>query len=254
MAQRYIKRIFLIRHGKSQGNVDISLYKRIPDANIPLTEIGEEQAFNSGVKLAEFIENEIMISYPAFQDENLRIWSSSYLRARQTTGNLIKGMGETLTKLHYDNRVSDLIVEQNFGLFDGLTQQEQDNLYPKESAYIKKMYEGNAGHFAIFPMGESRAQVCNRADQFKDKIWRDVTRENNPVENLIIVSHGVTIRAFIKAFLNHPYEWFENERNPDNCSIQYIERDEKTGIYKNSRYIHSLGKTVQNPIETFRPR
>jgi hypothetical protein len=34
-------RIYLVRHGESQGNVDETIYERIPDSKIPLTKRGE---------------------------------------------------------------------------------------------------------------------------------------------------------------------------------------------------------------------
>ena len=37
-------RIFMIRHGQSAANADTSIYNRVPDYRIPLTELGVEQA------------------------------------------------------------------------------------------------------------------------------------------------------------------------------------------------------------------
>jgi hypothetical protein len=39
----------------------------------------------------------------------------------------------------------------------------------------------------------------------------------------VIVSHGVTIRGFRMQWMHYPWEWFERERNPQNCSAQLIE-------------------------------
>ena len=43
-ARRLPKRIILVRHGESQGNLDMSAYTTTPDYRIPLTALGVEQA------------------------------------------------------------------------------------------------------------------------------------------------------------------------------------------------------------------
>jgi Histidine phosphatase superfamily (branch 1) len=46
---------------------------------------------------------------------------------------------------------------------------------------------------------------------------------SNPVGSFIVVSHGVTIRCFRMQWMHYPWEWYEREKNPRNCSIQLIE-------------------------------
>lgn len=52
------KRIVLIRHGESEGNVDQTVYGKIPDNLIHLSELGIKQAKETGKKLKELIGNE----------------------------------------------------------------------------------------------------------------------------------------------------------------------------------------------------
>ena len=47
------KRLFLVRHGESLGNVDPTAYARIPDNQIPLTEEGKSQAEEAGRALPD---------------------------------------------------------------------------------------------------------------------------------------------------------------------------------------------------------
>ena len=47
-ARRLPKRIILVRHGESQGNLDMSAYTTTPDYRIPLTALGAEQARAAG--------------------------------------------------------------------------------------------------------------------------------------------------------------------------------------------------------------
>lgn len=40
-------KIFLVRHGESQGNINKKLYRTVPDWKIELTEKGKEQALKA---------------------------------------------------------------------------------------------------------------------------------------------------------------------------------------------------------------
>jgi hypothetical protein len=57
------RRIILIRHGESLGNVDYSSYASIPDWKIPLTRRGERQAAHAAEKLHELIKGETLFTY-----------------------------------------------------------------------------------------------------------------------------------------------------------------------------------------------
>ena len=45
--RRQPKRIILIRHAESIGNVDSSVYTDTPDNKLPITQLGKEQAYVS---------------------------------------------------------------------------------------------------------------------------------------------------------------------------------------------------------------
>jgi broad specificity phosphatase PhoE len=49
------ERIFLVRHGQSQGNIDHSVYRTTPDHKIELTETGRLQAIEAGKALKQEI-------------------------------------------------------------------------------------------------------------------------------------------------------------------------------------------------------
>ena len=74
------------------------------------------------------------------------------------------------------------------------------------------------------PLGESRVHVADRVKGVFGTILRDASPErSNPVGSFIVVSHGVTIRCFRMQWMHYPWEWYEGEKNPNNCSIQLIE-------------------------------
>src|SRR3546814_3439543 len=73
------------------------------------------------------------------------------------------------------------------------------------------------------PMGESRAQVADRVKGVFGTILRDADpNRDDPVQNFIIVSHGVTIRAFILQWMHFNFEWYGRQTNPNNCSVNMI--------------------------------
>jgi 2,3-bisphosphoglycerate-dependent phosphoglycerate mutase len=55
-------------------------------------------------------------------------------------------------------------------------------------------------------------------------ILRDAsTGRTDPIPDFIIVSRGVTIRAFRMQWMHYSWKWYEQEKNPRNCSVQLIE-------------------------------
>ena len=56
--ERQPKRIILVRHGQSEGNVDSAAYARTPDSQIALTERGFAQGAVAGLQIRQLIGNE----------------------------------------------------------------------------------------------------------------------------------------------------------------------------------------------------
>jgi len=79
-----------------------------------------------------------------------------------------------------------------------------------------------------FPSGESPLDVAMRVHQFMGTIKRD------KADPLFVFSHGITIRCFLMRWFHHPPEWYENEKNPKNCSIRLINKRHDAG------YIYSV--------------
>lgn len=76
---RMPQRIFCIRHGESQGQMDATLYSRVPDSKVGLTFRGEQQARAVGEKLKELIGS-----------ETCRFFVSPYRRSRLTFKHIIE--------------------------------------------------------------------------------------------------------------------------------------------------------------------
>ncbi len=155
MRQNWPERLWLVRHGQSQGNVardaaheagalEIGIDMR--DVDVPLSELGHRQADAAGRWFAALPEN---------QRPEL-ILSSPYVRARQTAeaickaGALSGGASRTI--------IDERLREREFGVFDRLTTAGIKHKYPEEAAHRAML--GKFYHRA--PGGESWADVILR--------------------------------------------------------------------------------------------
>lgn len=220
-------RIFLVRHGESVANVDKSVHFTVPDHAIGLSERGVKQAERAGNFLGNYIEDNIKAKFDI--RFNLSVWVSPYKRTRQTADEIVKGFdyihwsfGPKVRRQEHIN-----LVEQQFGLFDGLEDDQLAAKYPAEHQHYKKCEDFEGKFWARMPLGESRFDVAVRVHQFFGTIQRDNDKYGR--DNVIIVGHGVTLRAFVMQWLHLPFEWFEAEPNPKNCSIRMIDGGKDMG-------------------------
>lgn len=234
-----VKRIFLVRHGESLGNVNKDIHRTYADHAIPLSERGREQAVRAGQFLRGYFEEMVDTEGPPYVRP--RLWVSPYLRTRQTADGIEEGIGRVGAPVLYpdrdkaipqfprirDRREHLCLCEQQFGLFDGIPDEELSVRYPAEHAHYRKQEEFEGRFWARMPMGESRWDVAIRVHQAFGTWHRDAERHG--VENLIVVTHGVTIRCIVMRWLHLPFEWIEDEKNPQNCSVRLIEEGEDKG-------------------------
>ena len=154
MRQNWPEKLWLVRHGQSQGNVARDLADEaghheigidVRDVDVPLSDLGHQQAEAAGRWFA---------ALPASERPEV-ILSSPYLRARQTAEAICAAGGLSgRTKLVIDERLR----EREFGIFDRLTGVGIRAKYPEESAHRTKL--GKFYHRP--PGGESWADVILR--------------------------------------------------------------------------------------------
>lgn len=101
------RRIILVRHGESEGNVDESVYTRIPDPKISLTEKGKVQAEECGKRIKQMIEND--------HDQHWQVYFyvSPYRRTLQTLQHLARPFQRSRIA---GFREEPRIREQDFGI------------------------------------------------------------------------------------------------------------------------------------------
>ncbi len=249
-------RILLVRHGQSQSNKDWSVNKRVADHAIELTDEGKEQARQAGKFLADWIWTCLVHKdHLGFNHlQKIRLWNAPYARTRQTRDGILETCvvpekcivrnedpelidliqnnylkeGETFFESHREHL---LLHEQQFGLFDGLSDNERRETFPEMQAYYEKckQYEGKL--WPIMPLGESRIQVCSRVHQTFGTFHRD--HDKHGISTIVVVGHGTTNRAFVQMWLHREWEWMHNEPNPNNCSIRLIESGDDCGYIFN---------------------
>jgi broad specificity phosphatase PhoE len=221
-------RVFLVRHGQSQANVDKQVNVTHSDHIIPLSNVGELQAGDAGSFLRWKFAQEQRSWRDRFlgKKKHVRIWVSPYLRTRQTADAIERQLTQVDT-ITVDKREHINLVEQQFGLFDGIPDEDLPNKFPLEYSHYEKCERHEGKFWARMPLGESRFDVAVRVHASFGTYMRDAKKHG--IRDIIVVAHGATNRAFIMQWMHYPFEWFEKEKNPENCSIRLIDSGEDKG-------------------------
>ncbi|HEX5566472.1 MAG TPA: histidine phosphatase family protein [Streptomyces sp.] len=182
------RRIVLLRHGESEGNVDDSVYERMPDHALNLTERGVRQAEAAGERLRSL-----------FGDERVSAYVSPYRRTHQTFRAL--RLDPTRVRVREEPRLR----EQDWG-----------NWQDREDVRRQKAARDAYGHFFYrFAQGESGADVYDRVGAFLESLWRSFALPDHP-PNVLLVTHGLTMRLFCMRWLHWTVAEFESLSNPGN--------------------------------------
>jgi 2,3-bisphosphoglycerate-dependent phosphoglycerate mutase len=182
--QNWPERLYLVRHGQSEGNVardaadDTGAHEigiDIRDVDVPLSQLGRKQAAAAGRWFA---------ALPRHERPEL-ILSSSYVRARQTAdlicreGALAGGPAHTM--------VDERLREREFGIFDRLTTAGIRHRFPEEAAHRRRL--GKFYHRP--PGGESWADVILRLRSMLNTINLHYCDRR-----VLIVCHQVVVLCF----------------------------------------------------------
>ncbi len=192
------KRIILVRHGESEGNFDRLRYHTIQDFALKLTPAGIQQAMQAGIKIKELLEN-----------EKVHVYSSPYFRTRETFQHIRESIEKNIVKAIEDPRIR----EQDWGHLR----------HPDDNKEIIEERDNFSVFYYRIPDGESGADVYDRVSSFFDTLHRDFEKTDFP-ENVLIVSHGLTMRLFLMRWFHWSVEEFESLHNPKNCQIVVMEK------------------------------
>ncbi|KAF4707112.1 hypothetical protein FOZ62_009155 [Perkinsus olseni] len=209
------RRIILVRHGESMGNIDEHTYSQIPDWKVPLTGRGRLEARVAGEQIKKLVKRAVF-------------YVSPYRRTVETYEEIAKTIG--LDKV-VSVRSEPRIREQDFGNFQ----------CPTEMLKCKQERERFGRFFYRFPHGESGADVYDRVTTFLESMkrhWSEPTRGSSRAyrprtrsdvfaghlrytedSDVVIVTHGVTLRIFLMRWFNWTVDLFEETYNPHNCDV-----------------------------------
>ncbi len=223
-----IQSVLLVRHARSLANDDPTLYLRCPDHAIALSRPEDDpEAVAAGRQVRTL----------GLDPKNICVWTSPYLRCQQTQHILLNEAFGAEAASVFRVCESFLLREQEFGDWDGFSEEEIAQKDPVRFAK-RKLLSDHLGRFYFrYPNGESRADVVQRVVSFISKIHRSRFAHH------VVFLHGVTQRALRMAWFNRGVGWFESEPNPVNASVLRISRDDK------NRWIESYLPTATNQIQ-----
>jgi probable phosphoglycerate mutase len=219
-----VAELILVRHGQSLANVafaaadadglmEVAVSGR--DAEVPLTETGEEQAAALGRWLAALPDDrrpQVVITSP-------------YLRARETWRIAAEASGLDFPAPTTDDRLVDRLM----GDLELLTRAAIAARFPDEAGR-----RATAGEFEYTPPGgESFADIAVRLRSFLDDL-----HDRHPGERVIVVAHDAVVlmmRAVIEELgWDEVLRVEEESGNVRNASITRF--DAASGVLKLDRY------------------
>ena len=167
-------KIYLVRHAESVGNLKGSL---VSTTDFGLTEKGKKQS----QRLGEFLNEEL-------KAKKLTTYCSPLLRAKQTLQEMLSCIDAC------DVTVTEIpeLKEMDLGILEGMPFDEQVIRYPDINI-------GNGLSHLSAPDGECYRDIKRRIEQFYN-----THIDGSEDENIVIVSHGITLRVLVNTILQRP--------------------------------------------------
>ena len=219
--EKWPDELLLVRHGQSEANVRKEAAKKAGqepswtgvrrDQDSPLTEIGNSQTLSLGFELRR--------RYPVSEYEERKlefIITSPYLRAKQTTQNITKGLGYT-PRIVVDERLREI----DFGAMDGIDRKRFREIYPHEA----ERRERDGKYYYRPPGGENRPDVRDRIRLFLDTLNRDYVGTKT-----LVVCHSVIVLAFrslLERWEEAEYLQVDKEDDVLNASLTVYKREDR---------------------------
>jgi len=194
------RRIIMVRHGESEGNVDVSTYQSKGDNCVELTATGSEQALEAGRRIRALLGKERVIAFV-----------SPFQRTYQTLRNIRTHFEDSIVR----TEIEPVLREQEFG-----------NLQPEDFSKYREEQKVVGRFWYRFPTGESGADVYARVNLFWEALLRlNTNPQRQPVDNVLIVTHGLTMRLLLMRMYRWSPETFETVWNPSNCCLWVLQKD-----------------------------
>ena len=230
------KRLFLIRHGRSEGNEDESVYTHTPDNSVHLSPRGWQQAAAAGTRVRDWIRfdgpNAAAAEAPAAADDPpVRFICSPYVRTLETFKGVASAWPGGPANPHLHVSEDPRIREMDFGNFQ---QRHMTARAKRERALFGEFWYR-------FPDGESCADVFDRVSLFLESLHREWDEPGRP-ENFALVTHGITIQVFLMRWFKYSVDEYARYKNPGNCEVCVLERDDATDTLQFSAIMDAKGE------------
>ncbi|MGL4357274.1 histidine phosphatase family protein [Cetobacterium sp.] len=187
-------RIYFVRHGETIWNTLKIFQGR---SNSPLTELGIEQA----KKLSNFLKD----------IEFNKIYSSPQERAMQTTRLILGDRDMDITPI-------DEFQEINMGKVEGIPREDFEKNYPIE---YHNFWHNAVDYNPAAYEGESYEEILHRV-----KIGLNKLISENTSGNILVISHGVTLKAIFNIINEKGIDEFSKQAVPENTSTTIVEYDQ----------------------------
>lgn len=167
--------IYVVRHGQTDWNAERRLQGQ---KDIPLNDIGREQARLNGIGMAEILRVEAV---------PFDFVASPLARTRQTMEILRGAMGLDPKDYHTDSR----LVEVSFGDWEGSTIKEL------KATQRDRVTERNLNKWDFIPPGDD-------AESYEIMSWRIASWLNSVDKPTVCVTHGGVIRSLFRTIADVP--------------------------------------------------
>ncbi|MDP3728435.1 MAG: histidine phosphatase family protein [bacterium] len=189
-------RLFLARHGHTEGNKEQLLISRTDQE---LSDEGKKQAELLGRYLAQFPLH--------------GMYSSGLQRSKETAAYVTRFQENSVLCKSFPE-----FNERDFGDYEGKTWKEVFSLHP----HLRKQWNEEKGSFA-FPHGE-------RLDAFLSRVssgFQKVLESHSLEDNIFICGHSGSVKAILASLLKTPVEYVMELCEQANCGINELSYDGK---------------------------
>jgi broad specificity phosphatase PhoE len=202
--RRLPQMIVLVRHGESEANADHTLWRRIPDNLVGLTDAGKAQAVAAGVRIESILAAASLTS--------VHLVVSPFERTLQTAAGLRPALEHRIVRTDIESRIRE---------------QECGNVQTESFGEYRREQQAIGRFWYRFPTGESGADV---ADRVKSWWYESVLTVNervgyDPIGAMVIVTHGLTMRFILMQLYAWSPTTFHSVWNADNCDLYVLRKD-----------------------------
>jgi broad specificity phosphatase PhoE len=199
-------KIFLARHGSSEGNENPKIYFEKHDSEIELTPKGRTDAINAGLKIISIMNRlDENMEYPSNNPYYFNLVHSTYKRATQTADIITHGIMDHKKFSVQKTFATPLCIEREWG---GL----------RDIIESRRKTEEHFNFYYTPKDGESFCDVYKRVAIFHQWLLNTSKYENN-----IVVAHGEFNKVYLMHLLNWDVAEFEKWKNQKNGEVWLVE-------------------------------